>query len=457
MSDSTRALYPPTFEPPSAPLPLLAFLTRCARNPLATIPAAAFTEAVTLIEPIQGRKLLWVCDPRWIEQILVRDAESYQKTELERRVFAPVVGDGVLTADGTNWRWQRRMLAPLFRHSEIMRYVPDMRGAAEACVARWRTSAATGLRSIDDDMTDTTFDVIVRTMLAGGAPGDVRSVLEAGNAYLAATPWVIAYGILGMPSWLPHPATWRLRRSARALRSAVGAIIADRRRRGGDANDLLARLLAARDPETGEPLSHDQLVDNLATLLEAGHETTAKALTWTLYLLARAPEWQHRVREEVHAATGGGQVEATHVERLAVTERVIKEAMRLYPPAPMMSRAALKDVTIAGHRVPAGTQVFMPIYAIHRNGRLWDDPARFDPDRFLPERESAMPRAQYLPFGAGPRICLGASFALVEAKVLLASLVAAASFAWDGRYVPEPVSRVTLRPEGGMPLIVEPL
>ena len=171
---------------------------------------------------------------------------------------------------------------------------------------------------------------------------------------------------------------------------------------------------------------------------------------------ARAPEWQDRVRAEVTAVAGSGPIEAQHIARLAVTERVIKESMRLYPPVPVIVRMPVADTTLGDVAVRAGAQVVIPIYAIHRHRQLWSDPDRFDPDRFLPEAEKAMPRMQYMPFGAGPRICIGMSFALVEAVALLATFVRAARFDWDGRHLPEPVSRVTLRPKGGMPLMVMP-
>ena len=156
----------------------------------------------------------------------------------------------------------------------------------------------------------------------------------------------------------------------------------------------------------------------------------------------------------MHAVCGDAPIAAEHVARLAITERVVKETLRLYPPAPVMSRTPLTDIEIAGHELAPGDQIIIPVYAIHRHHSLWDDPGRFDPDRFLPERESKLKRTQFMPFGAGPRICLGASFALVEAKVLLASFVRAARFDWDGRHLPEPLSRVTLHPSGGMPLAV---
>jgi cytochrome P450 len=248
-----------------------------------------------------------------------------------------------------------------------------------------------------------------------------------------------------------------MRRASRRMRGAVGDIVSRRRAEGAEGSDLLGRLLAARNPETGVAMDDEHVVSNLLTLLEAGHETTARALTWTLYLLARAPEWQDRVRAEVMAVAGSGPIEAAHVSRLLITERVIKESMRLYPPAPVLVRMPLTDIKFGDVNVRAGAQIVVPIYAIHRHRKLWSDPDRFDPDRFLPDAEKAMPRTQYMPFGAGPRICLGLSFALVEAVVLLATFVRAARFDWDGRHFPEPVSRVTLRPKGGMPLMVAPL
>jgi cytochrome P450 len=395
-----------------------------------------------------------VTRPDLVEQVLLGD--RFQKTDVEKRVLGASLGDGILTSNGAHWRWQRRAMAPLFRHQEILTYVPAMVGAADALAARWRQDGRR-VRAVDTDMIDVTFDVIARTMLTGGVPAEAALIKKEGSAYLAKTSWELAWALLKLPQWLPHPGTWPMRRAARRMRRAVGDIVARRRAEGGTGGDLLGRLLAARNPETDMAMDDDHVVSNLLTLLEAGHETTARALTWTLYLLARAPEWQDRVRAEVLSAAGSGPIEAAHVDRLAVTTRVIKETMRLYPPAPVVVRTPLSDTTLGDVAIRAGAQVVVPIYAIHRHRKLWLDPDRFDPDRFLPEAEKAMPRMQYMPFGAGPRICIGMSFAMVEAVVLLATLVRAARFDWDGRHLPEPVSRVTLRPKGGMPLMVEPI
>jgi cytochrome P450 len=264
--------------------------------------------------------------------------------------------------------------------------------------------------------------------------------------------------MLRLPGWVWHPAKGSMRRSAEAMRAATERIIAGRRAEKGEpGRDILGRLLSARDPETGQPMSDAQVADNLLTFIAAGHETTAKALTWTLYLLARAPEWQERVRAEVTSVFGSSRVAARDLDKLAVTMRVLKESMRLYPPAPVLTRAVGRDLDIGGHRLKQGALIIMPIYAIHRHRALWQDPDRFDPDRFLPEAEAGHLRTQFMPFGFGPRTCIGMAFAMLEATALLATLVRGARFDWDGRHSPEPVTRVTLQPKGGMPLLVTPL
>jgi cytochrome P450 len=260
--------------------------------------------------------------------------------------------------------------------------------------------------------------------------------------------------MLRFPPWLWYPGKFRRRRSAAKLRAATATILARRRAEGLQGDDLLARLARAQDPETGEPMSEKQLLDNLLTFLAAGHETTAKALTWTLYLLARAPQWQDRILAEIRSVIGTGPMTAEHFERLPVTRAVLKEAMRLYPPAPVMTRVAAEDIELGGKSIKAGTLMIIPIFVVHRHRKLWEDPDRFDPERFAPEREAKLARTQFMPFGFGPRTCIGSVFALMEATAILVTLVRHARFEWDGVHAPEPVSRITLRPKGGMPLKV---
>jgi cytochrome P450 len=212
--------------------------------------------------------------------------------------------------------------------------------------------------------------------------------------------------------------------------------------------------MGARDPETGQSMNDEQLVDNLLTFYLAGHETTAKALTWTLYVLARSPQWTALLEDEIARVTGGGAVTAEHIDRLALVQQVIKESMRIYPPVPLMSRQAVAETKLDGHTVKAGTSLVMPIYAIHRHRKRWEDPDAFDPGRFAPDREAKIPRYQYMPFGAGPRICIGNAFAMIEATAMLATMLQRVRFAPKEGYEPEPIARVTLLPRGGMPLKV---
>jgi cytochrome P450 len=446
-------LYPPTVRPPERPLPLRKFLFRFVRNPLLSVPRSIYEEGVVVHG--SGRAVMaWVSDPALIETILLHEADRFPKTALEKRVFERFLGDGILTSQGASWRWQRRTAAPLFRPADLTGLVPAMSGAAEAQLARWAACSPGSVHAIDRDMTQSTFHVISATMFTGGADTEAAEILRISDKVLSNISWDIAAAIMRFPDWLWYPGKYGRRRSATVLRATVAAILARRRAAGLGGDDLLAQLARAQDPETGAPMSEGQLIDNLMTFLAAGHETTAKALTWALYLLARAPEWQKRVRDEVLLVAGRQPVDAQHLDKLVVTRAVLEEAMRLYPPAPVMTRQASCAVGLGGQTVPAGAIIFIPIFAVHRHRRLWDDPDRFDPDRFSTERRAKIARTQFMPFGFGPRTCIGGSFAMMEGVAILATLVRGAEFEWDGRHLPEPVSRVTLRPRGGMPLRV---
>lgn len=456
-------LYPPTIEAPDGPLSLIEFLKVFPKNPLRAIPVQAYQDDI-FVYGFGGLSYIWVTGPALVEEVLVRHATKTEKTPQEKRVFEGALGSSVLTADHDDWRWQRRALAPLFRQIDLLKYVPAMTQAAEEMVAHWRKAGSCGgVRAVDDDMTHITFDIILATMLKGSQGREAETITGSVDRYLSKAPWALTYALLHLPKWLPHPGSLRMHKASKALQGAVGAIV-DRRvaqEAAGETDinnlDLLDRLIAARDPESGKPMNRQQIINNLTTMLVAGHETTAKALTWTLYLLARAPVWQQRIREEVAAVVGDRPIAADDIDKLAVTTRVIKESMRLYPPAPVIVRVVKEPFQLGAHRFSIGTQLVMPLYCIHRHKRIWNDPDRFDPDRFLPEQEAAMPRTQYMPFGAGPRICIGRSFAMIEAVAVLATLVRNASFDWDGAYEPEPISRITLRPDRGMPLTVQTL
>jgi cytochrome P450 len=453
--DAAAVLYPPTVTAPPRPLPLRRFLLTFVRNPLRSLPQSVYEKPIVVYD--SGRSVVaYVTDPALVERVLLQDAQRFLKSPLEKQVLGEALGDGILTSEGASWRWQRRTAAPLFRPADLAGLVPAMTSAAQDQLMRWRRAPAGSIHPIDRDMTETTFHVISATMFAGSADQEAAAILEAADAALATISWDVAGALLGLPNWLWVPGRLRRRRGGRRLRKAVAAILERRRREGLHGTDLLARLASATDPDSGAPMSEARLIDNLVTFLAAGHETTARALTWALYLLARAPDWQERIRAEVRTVTSGQPIEASHIDRLHVTRAVLKEAMRLYPPAPIMTRIAAEDVELAGQKIPARSLIFIPIFAIHRHRRLWTDADRFDPERFTPEREATYARAQFMPFGFGARTCIGMSFAMLEGVAILATLVGHARFGWDGRHAPEPISRITLRPKGGMPLAVWP-
>ena len=462
LQDPPRPRFSPrTITPPAEPLRPLPFMRALVRNPISAWSERVYHEPTFVAAPL-GASVAYVCDPDEVRRILLSEAEDFPKAPVNKRILSPSLGDGILTSEGATWRWQRRTVAPMFRPADIMGLVPVMVGAAEATLAGWRRAAADAVRPIDEAMMALTLRVIVESMMSGAKGFEPEFVGRMLHRYLQPTSWLVFYDLIGLPKWMPYPGRRRLMGSAAALRAAVADIIAARRRETSDAarpdsrsgGDLLDRLMAARDPETGAAMLEASLVDNILTFLMAGHETTAVALSWTLSILAQAPEWQEKVRAEIGDVCGSGPVSAAHLDRLHVTERVAKEAMRLFPPAALLVRVAARPTTIGGKAIAAGTRVLVPIYAIHRHHRLWEDPSAFDPDRFLPEREAARHRFAYLPFGAGPRICVGMAFAMAELKAVLAVLVRSARFETTGTPQPLPLLRVTLRPEGGLALRV---
>jgi cytochrome P450 len=260
-----------------------------------------------------------------------------------------------------------------------------------------------------------------------------------------------------LPAWTPFPGRGSSLRGRDRMLALIEAPVKDRS--GVDArarSGLFDLLHGAQDPETGRRMTDEEFVNNIATFLAAGHETTAVALTWTLWLLAKDPETQERVAEEVQRVLGDEPLEARHVDQLAFTRQVIQEAMRLYPPVPAMGRHPTREMEFGGQTITPKTVVSVAIYALHRNKGLWDQPDAFDPQRFTPDQVKARHRYAYLPFGGGPRVCIGQMFSLIEATAILAEAVRAFRFAPEPGYRPQILGHVTMRPHAGMPLYLTP-
>jgi cytochrome P450 len=447
----TQAARLARIEPPDQPLPVFRRLRTIVDNPIKAWPRALYRDRIYRSR-LLGRDIIYVMAPDLIRTVLLDDADSFDKGEVARRALGPALGDAILIADGSRWRWQRRAVAALFRQERIRDFLPDMIAAAERTRDRWQAMPPGAEIDVAHEMIQTTFDIILRTMLPGRGSIDPDLMERSVTSYLESTSWVIALAMVGAPSWTPFPGIYRRHRNRKRLHAMLESLILEARRTPGHGNDLLTHLMTATDPETGRSMDPIDVRNNLLTFITAGHETTALALTWTFYLLSLHPEIEQRVKDEIAAVTGGGPVRAEHIEALGFTNQVIQEAMRLYPPAALIVRAARRDVVLDGEQVRAGSTVYIPVYAVHRHETLWSDPDRFDPSRFEPEAAKARDRCSYLPFGAGPRICVGQGFAQMEAAAVLATLLRSFQLELRPGYTPEPRLRVTLRPAAGMPM-----
>jgi len=452
-SSGLRAFKPPKIEMARGPLSAFSLLRVMVRNPVAAAPQAAYREPHATLQAA-GQTILFPSDPAITESILVRRHAEFAKSRLYNRLLNPILGNGLLTAEGEAWRWQRRLAAPAFRAAVLSNYLPVMRSPFEELVQRWTQNP--GPRRVDDAMTAATIAVICRAFFSNFGQLDADRISRAIERYLGPSSWPIAYESLGLPQWMPHPGRRKMERAAGEGRQLVRNFVTRRRRDRQDLPDLAQILMDAHDPETGRALSDDDLVSMFLTLIAAGHETSANALTWALYCLAAQPDQQEALADHVRAVVGSGPVEASHLEVLSDLTHFIEETMRLLPPVPLMSRHALHSCEIAGKTVEATALIFIPIYAIHRHEALWSDPDCFDPGRFRSQAQAARPRCAYIPFGAGPRICIGASFAMMEMVAGLATMLTAVRFRLQDTTPPEPMHRITLRPRNPVVLRLEP-
>ena len=447
------AFHPPAPKPREEPPGLLGFLLALRRDPLTTWTERHFREKVVSGEGVLGR-IMVVNDPAIIRHVLVDNAANYRKDDLQLRILAPGLGRGLLTAEGDEWRLQRRTIAPLFNPRTVATFFPAMVDAAERLVRRWQRRPDGRVVDVSLDMTRVTLDVLERTIFTAGISRNPDALGRAITRYFEGLGRIDPVDIFGLPPWVPRIGRLRARPAIRFFEEMVRDLIAARKvllASGQPApRDLLTLLLEASDPETGKGLSDLDVNANIVTFTGAGHETTANALSWSIYLISQDERVRRRIEAEVDAVLGADRIQAGHLEKLTYTRAVLDEAMRLYPPAPFLSRAAIADDEIGGHRIDAGTVVTVAPYVLHRHHSLWSEPDAFRPERFLPEARGVIDRFAYLPFGAGPRVCIGASFALQEAVIVLASIVRAIRLDLVRGHVVEPIHRITLRPRNGL-------
>jgi cytochrome P450 len=415
-------------------------------------PLGVYSRWATEYGGIFHYRFLWnhiyfLSDPDYIDYVLVRNASNFIKDRTTRNIRW-LIGDGLVLTEGEHWMRQRRLIQPAFHRDRIAGYAAIMTSYTRDMAAGWRSGAAV---DIHREMMQLTLRIVIRSLF-GVETGETQAISRSLN--------VVANNNLGirllMPPWLrslPWPGMSEFHRAVEDLNRTVARIIAQRRqlKQGGD--DLLAMLMAAQD-EDGSGMSDKQIRDEVMTFFLAGHETTALALSWALYLLSRNPDAERKLHEELDRVLGGGAAELPDLASLIWTDCVIKEAMRLYPPVWAMGRTALREFELGGYAIPKGAMVVMSQWVVHRDARHFPNPEKFDPGRWTAERAQKLPRFAYFPFGGGQRQCIGNTFATMEAVLALATIAQRFQVRVAADYIAAPVPGFTLRPRGGIPAMI---
>lgn len=406
--------------------------------------------------PIPSPPTYLVSDPEAVRRVLVTHAREYDKETIQYRSLSLVTGEGLLTTSGEVWRRQRRMVQPAFHHEVLERVVGHAARAADELISRWGDLSRGAVIDIDEAMMRVALETVGASLFGTDLSGDAdrlaRATIEALDVVVARAQVPVQ-----PPDWLPTRPTRRLRAALVQLDDAVASMVASRQRAGSaDEPSTLLDLLveaAAADP----PIPASEVRDELVAFLVAGHETTASALTWALWLLAGDAEVQGEVTQELDEVLGERALTYADLDRLPWTRAVFDEAMRLYPPVWLVSRHAKEDDVLAGREIPAGSLIIMTPYIAQRDPQLWEAPTEFRPQRFLDgHRRGAAGDAVFWPFGLGPRMCIGRDFAYVEGMAVLSVLLRQIAVSRVPGVVPRPAALVTLRPADALPLVVRP-
>jgi cytochrome P450 len=388
--------------------------------------------------------------PDHVEQVLQRRAANYDKNTRSSAAIRAVTGDSLLTCNGEAWKRQRRMDQPAFHHRQIIRFAEKMTTATESMLRSWQGRPELDISS---EMARLTYSIVGQTLFSFNTGEDAATVEKAMRVIL---PHVFGRlgNLINWPDKLPTPANRRFHRALAEVDEVVYRIIAQHRRSQADGNpdtDLLSMLMSVRDSETGAGLDDTQLRNETITFLLAGHETTANALTWTFYLISRHPEVEQRLLSELNEVLAGKIPTLEDVSKLTYTKSVIQESMRLYPPIWIIERRVIEEDVIGGYTLPAGSAVVISPYALHRHPTFWERPEEFDPSRF----DSPAPAA-YIPFGAGPRSCIGSEFAMLEAQLITAVVMQSYSLDLVPGHPVVPLPDITLRSKHGMRMTAHP-
>lgn len=394
-----------------------------------------------------------ISDPDLIQEVTVKQADKFHKSTDyvdPNKGLARFLGTGLLTNDGEFWKRQRKLVAPAFHTKRIDAYAQTMVQATQAMLDRW---AGSEMLDIDDEMMRATLQIVVKTLFNVDISAEATRI---GDAMTALQHMVGSNSILDtfLPAWIPTPQRIRARQAVRDLDEIVYRLIAEWRQAGQDNGDLLSMLMLARDDD-GNGMSDKQVRDEAVTLFLAGHDTTANTLNWTWYLLAQNPAVEAKLHHEIDTVLAGRTPTLADLRQLPYAEMVIKESMRLFPPAYFFGRVAIDDVQLGEFHVAKGTGIGISSYAVHRDKRWWTNPEQFQPERFAPEKADSIRKYSYIPFGAGPRVCIGNSFAMMEAHLMLVMIAQRYQLRLAPGQVVKPDPLLTMKPKGGLHMRLE--
>ena len=445
-SQPSGYFYPPHAQPLKGDEGFIYATWKFLRNPVEGFGPLAYSQPIVSV-PNFGKKLHVITDPEGMMQVLAHEAKKFTKTAIDARILGPATKEGLLSVHGEQWKRQRKAVAPMFRKRHMEDLAPLISETLDTFCAGLDAEPDIELNSA---MAELTFDVLAKALLGDPQGLDGERLKYATRNMVTSAGTLRPDDLIPFPAWVPRPISPKGSRALKRLKNAADDLIAKRKKQPVE-NDLVSLLIGARDPKTGEGLSPREQRDNLIGFFIAGHETTALTLTWALYLIGMHRPTAERIREEVSAVCPEGNISYEQMAELKFTQAVIDETMRLYPPAPMLNRLCHEDTVVSGREIKAGDTFLLCNYVMHRTERLWDNPLAFDPDRFLRDPSLKAKGAPYMPFGAGPRICVGAAFATMEAVMSLARLVRDYDVVVPGDCYPKPLMTVTLRPDGGVP------
>ena len=404
---------------------------------------------------LPGLELFVISELSLVKRVMVDDVEKFPKNRLLHEMLVPLLGESIFTTNGNQWRKQREMLSPAFLHARVTKVFTLMQQAADDMLLRLANVEQGKHYDIDGEMTFVTADIIYRTIMTTKLnPERATKVANAFTHFQTRSLRIAMLGIFKVPKLFISPMERKRKVLAKEIRSSLEEVIRPRyeameRGEKQDYVDILSSILDSKDPDTGKPFSYKEIVDQISMLFLAGHETSASSLAWAIYLLSEFPQVQEKAYQEIQEVVGEGEIKSTDIKKLKYIAAIFRETLRLYPPVGFMAREAAEDVTLRDKFIKLGRTVIISPWLIHRNENNWEKPDEFEPERFLREHETPI-KSKYLPFGMGPRVCIGAAFAMQEAILILASILKTYRIEAYPGMEPKPVGRLTIRSDNGI-------